>query len=59
VTRIACAQIAPAVGQLQANLELSAAAIAEAVAAGAQIVVLSELVTTPTSADPTPTPPAA
>jgi len=45
MTRIACAQIAPSVGNLQANLELSAAAIADAVAAGAQIVVLPELAT--------------
>ena len=45
MTRIACAQIAPTVGKLQANLELSAAAIAEAVAAGAEIVVLPELAT--------------
>ncbi len=45
MTRIACAQIAPTVGNLQANLELSGAAIAEAVAAGAEIVVLPELVT--------------
>jgi predicted amidohydrolase len=45
MTRIACAQIAPTVGNLQANLELSAAAIAEAVAAGAEIVVLPELAT--------------
>jgi predicted amidohydrolase len=45
MTRIACAQIAPTVGNLQANMELSAAAIAEAVAAGAAIVVLPELVT--------------
>lgn len=45
MTRIACAQIAPIVGNLQANLELSGAAIADAVAAGAQIVVLPELAT--------------
>ena len=45
MTRIACAQIAPTVGNLHANLELSAAAIAEAVAAGAEIVVLPELAT--------------
>jgi predicted amidohydrolase len=45
VTRIACAQIAPTVGNLKGNLELSGAAIAEAVAAGAEIVVLPELAT--------------
>ena len=45
MTRIACAQIAPEVGQLDANLELSTAAIAQAVAAGADIVVLPELAT--------------
>ena len=45
MTRIACAQIAPSVGNLQANLDLSAAAIAGAVAAGAEIVVLPELAT--------------
>lgn len=40
-----CAQIAPTVGNVQANLELSAAAIAEAVAGEAEIVVLPELAT--------------
>lgn len=45
VTRIACAQLAPVLGDLGANLEMSTAAIVEAVAAGAQIVVLPELVT--------------
>ncbi|WP_059019641.1 nitrilase-related carbon-nitrogen hydrolase [Mycobacterium sp. M26] len=45
MSRIACAQIAPTVGELDANLELSAAAIADAAAAGADIVVLPELAT--------------
>lgn len=45
MTRIACAQFAPIVGDLRANLELSAAAAADAVAAGAEIVVLPELAT--------------
>ena len=45
MTRIACAQLSPVLGDLTANLEMSTAAIAEAVSAGAQIVVLPELVT--------------
>ena len=45
VARIACAQLAPALGAVRANLEMSAAAVAEAVGAGADIVVLPELVT--------------
>jgi predicted amidohydrolase len=45
MTRIACAQIAPTVGAVAANLELSAGAIADAVARGADIVVLPELAT--------------
>ena len=45
MTRIACAQLAPVLGDLAANLETSTAAIAEAVSAGAQIVVLPELAT--------------
>ena len=45
MTRIACAQLAPLLGDLAANLEMSTAAIAEAVSAGAQIVVLPEVVT--------------
>jgi len=45
VTRIACAQVAPVLGDLAANLEMSTAVIAEAVAGGAQVVVLPELVT--------------
>ena len=45
MTRIACAQLAPLLGDLAANLEMSTAAVAEAVSAGAQIVVLPEVVT--------------
>ncbi len=45
MTKIACAQLAPVLGDLPGNLEMSTAAIAEAVAAGAQVVVLPELVT--------------
>jgi len=45
VTRIACAQFAPTIGELTGNLEMSATAIADAVAAGADVVVLPELVT--------------
>ncbi|WP_445170257.1 nitrilase-related carbon-nitrogen hydrolase [Mycolicibacterium sp. Dal123E01] len=43
MTRIACAQIAPTLGAVAANFELSAAAIADAVARGADVVVLPEL----------------
>jgi predicted amidohydrolase len=45
MTRIACYQLDPAIGDLDANTELISSAIAEAVAAGADIVVLPELVT--------------
>lgn len=45
MTRIACRQLAPVLGDLAANLEMATAAITDAVAAGAQIVVLPELVT--------------
>lgn len=45
MTRIACSQLAPVLGDLAGNIEMSTAAIAEAVSAGAQIVVLPELVT--------------
>lgn len=45
VTRVVCAQLAPVLGDLQANLDASTAAIAGAVSRGAQIVVLPELVT--------------
>jgi predicted amidohydrolase len=42
--RVACHQLAPAVGELGANRELALAAIDAAAAAGAQVVVLPELV---------------
>lgn len=45
MTRVACVQLAPVLGDLEANLDASTAAIADAVADGAQIVVLPELVT--------------
>ena len=45
MARIACAQLAPRIGAVADNLEMSAAAVADAVAAGADIVVLPELVT--------------
>ncbi|AQT80311.1 hydrolase [Mycolicibacterium litorale] len=45
MTRVACAQIDPTLGAVQANLKLSAGVIAEAVGRGAQIVVLPELAT--------------
>jgi predicted amidohydrolase len=45
VTRIACAQIAPTLGAVAANFELSAGAVADAVAQGADVVVLPELAT--------------
>jgi predicted amidohydrolase len=43
--RVACQQIAPVVGDLEGNRRLTSEAIAEAVAAGAQVVVLPELAT--------------
>lgn len=45
MTRIACAQIDPTVGALADNVELSAGAVADAVAQGADVVVLPELAT--------------
>jgi predicted amidohydrolase len=45
MTRIVCQQVAPRVGDLQANRRLAASAIAAAVQDGADIVVLPELVT--------------
>jgi 5-aminopentanamidase len=41
--RVACQQIAPVVGDLEGNRRLTTDAIAEAIAAGAQVVVLPEL----------------
>jgi len=45
VTRIVCQQLAPVIGDLDENRALSTAAIAQAVADGADIVVLPELIT--------------
>jgi 5-aminopentanamidase len=45
MTRIAVQQLAPVLGDLDANAALSLAAIEEAAAAGADVVVLPELVT--------------
>ena len=42
---VACAQIAPTVGDLEGNRRLAREAVREAVAAGARVVVLPELVT--------------
>ena len=46
MTRVACQQLAPAIGDLEANRALCLAAIAEAVDAGAEVIVLPELVAT-------------
>ena len=45
MVRIACAQVGPTVGEVEGNRRLAREAIREALAAGAQIVVLPELVT--------------
>lgn len=45
MTRIACQQLAPVIGDLPGNRAMARAAIAEAVDAGADVVVLPELVT--------------
>jgi len=45
VTRIVCQQLAPTIGDLHSNRALALSAIREAVAAGADVVVLPELVT--------------
>ncbi|MDG4668802.1 nitrilase-related carbon-nitrogen hydrolase [Mycobacterium sp. 236(2023)] len=45
MTRIACCQLDPVLGDLDANAELIAGAIRDAVAAGADVVVLPELAT--------------
>lgn len=45
MSRVACAQLAPRVGDLEANVALSTAAVARCVASGADVVVLPELVT--------------
>jgi len=43
--RVACQQLAPTVGDLEGNAELTRAAIRDAVGAGARLVVLPELAT--------------
>ncbi|WP_219418522.1 nitrilase-related carbon-nitrogen hydrolase [Pseudonocardia nigra] len=45
MTRVVCRQLAPVLGDLEANRQASADAVRDAVAAGAEIVVLPELVT--------------
>jgi 5-aminopentanamidase len=45
VTRIACQQLAPVIGDLAANREIALLAIREAVDSGADVVVLPELIT--------------
>lgn len=45
MTRVVCQQLAPAIGDLEANRTLCLTAIAEAVDAGADVVVLPELIT--------------
>jgi len=45
VTRVVCRQLAPRIGDFAANAAMSLAAIRESVAAGADVVVLPELVT--------------
>lgn len=45
MSRVACAQLAPSIGDLDANVEVSTAAVRRCVAAGADVVVLPELVT--------------
>jgi predicted amidohydrolase len=45
VTRVACQQLAPTLGDLEANRALTRGAIGEAVQAGAEVIVLPELIT--------------
>ncbi len=45
MTRIACQQLAPVIGDLEANRVIALAAIREAVDSGAEVVVLPELIT--------------
>lgn len=45
MTRVACQQLAPSLGDLEANRALTRDAIREAVKAGADVVVLPELIT--------------
>ena len=46
MTRVVCCELAPVLGDLEGNIERSVAAVRAAVAAGADVVVLPELVTT-------------
>ena len=45
MTKVCCTQLAPVVGDLHRNIELSTEAIRQAVGAGAEVVVLPELTT--------------
>ncbi len=45
MTRVACQQLAPKIGDLAANRELCLAAIDEAIQDGAEVIVLPELIT--------------
>jgi 5-aminopentanamidase len=45
MTRVACQQLAPVIGDLEGNFARADAAITEAIAAGAEVVVLPELCT--------------
>src|ERR1700742_69855 len=45
MTRIVCQQLAPRIADLQTNRRLALSAISDAVSAGADVVVLPELVT--------------
>ncbi len=44
-TTVVCCELAPIVGELEHNSELALAAVADAAAAGAEVIVLPELVT--------------
>ncbi|HVQ52712.1 MAG TPA: nitrilase-related carbon-nitrogen hydrolase, partial [Mycobacterium sp.] len=45
MTRVACCQLDPVIGEVDANTGLISSAISEAVSAGADIIVLPELAT--------------
>jgi predicted amidohydrolase len=45
MTRIVCRQLAPTIGDLESNVRMSTAAVSQSVAAGAQLVIMPELVT--------------
>jgi 5-aminopentanamidase len=45
VTRVACQQLAPVIGDLEANRTLCLAAIEEAIGVGAEVIILPELIT--------------